>query len=117
MCEFCAEHGEGQVWYLTMKNYGQELLSQGKRREHITAFFQDFEAGVAGSLPMLDAIQALPFVPDLVSRALIARQKKTHFGQVTPIEDVDKVLDMVDSFVRLPCVCRSLTTGRKQVRY
>jgi NAD-dependent dihydropyrimidine dehydrogenase PreA subunit len=30
---------------------------------------------------------------------------------------VDKVLDMVDSFVRLPCVCRSLTTGRKQVRY
>ena len=48
---------------------------------------------------------------------LIARQKKSHFGQVVPIEDVDKILDAIDSIVRLPCVCRSLTTGRREVRY
>jgi len=117
MCEFCTEHGEGKEWYLTMKNYGQELLSQRGRREQITAFVQNFETDVAESLSMLDAIQALPFAPGVVSQAATARQKKIHFGQVAPIEDVDKVLSLVDNIVRLPCPCRSLTTGRQEVRY
>ena len=38
MCEFCAQHGEGQAWYLTMKNYGQEFLAHQERREHIITF-------------------------------------------------------------------------------
>jgi len=117
MCEFCTEHGEGKEWYLTMNNYGQELLAQNGRREQIAAFFQHFEARAARSLAMLDAIQALPFVPDWVGRIATARQKKSHFGQVVPLEDVDQILNLVDSIVRLPCACRSLTTGRRQVRY
>jgi NAD-dependent dihydropyrimidine dehydrogenase PreA subunit len=117
MCEFCARHGEGQAWYLTMKNYGPEFLAQKERRTHIVNFFQHFEADLAELLPMLDAIQALPFVSDLVTPYLIARQKRSHFGQVVPIEDVDRILDAIDSVVRLPCVCRSLTTGRREVRY
>ena len=24
MCEFCTAHGEGQKWYLEMKNYAEE---------------------------------------------------------------------------------------------
>lgn len=28
MCEFCTQHGEGKIWYLQMKNYAQELLSE-----------------------------------------------------------------------------------------
>jgi ferredoxin len=117
VCEFCAQHGEGKAWYLTMKNYSQEFLSQPERREHIVNFFQHFETSLAESLPQLDAVQALPFVPDIVTPYLVARQKKSHFGQVVPIEEVDKILDMMDSVVRLPCVCRSLTTGRREVRY
>jgi hypothetical protein len=89
MCEFCAQHGEGKAWYLTMKNYSQELLSQKERREHIISFFQHFETNLAESLPKLDAIQALPLVPDIVTPYLIARQKKSHFGQVVPIEDYE----------------------------
>lgn len=27
MCEFCTQHGEGQKWYLTMRNYSRESLS------------------------------------------------------------------------------------------
>jgi NAD-dependent dihydropyrimidine dehydrogenase PreA subunit len=117
MCEFCTQHGEGQAWYLNRENYSQELLSQNGLRERVAEFFQNFESSVAQSLSMLDAIQALPFVPDVVGQVATARQKKSHFGQVVPIEDVDKVLGLVDSFVRLPCACRSLTTGRKEVRY
>lgn len=117
MCEFCTEHGEGKQWYLNMKNYSQDMLSQDGRREHIHAFFQDFEVRVAKSLTILDAVQALPFVPGIASRVATSHQKKGHFGQVVPLEDVDRMLDQVDSFVRLPCVCRSLTTGRTETRY
>ncbi|NIN65355.1 MAG: hypothetical protein GTO63_11780, partial [Anaerolineae bacterium] len=28
MCEFCTAHGEGQKWYLEMKNYAEELLHE-----------------------------------------------------------------------------------------
>jgi ferredoxin len=117
MCEFCTEHGEGQAWYLTMKHYSQELLSQNNRAEHIRSFFKDFEVRTASSLSALDNIQALPFVPDIVSRMATYRQKKSHFGQVVPIEDVDRLLGEITSFVRIPCVCRSLTTGRRETRY
>jgi hypothetical protein len=42
MCEFCTEHGEGQVWYRNLKNYGDDLLSQAGRSQQIREFFQDF---------------------------------------------------------------------------
>jgi hypothetical protein len=48
----------------------------------------------------------------MASRVLTSRQKKSHFGQVSLVEDVDKISDRVDSIVRLPCVCRSATTVR-----
>jgi ferredoxin len=35
---------------------------------------------------------------------------------VVPIEDLERIVDMQDSIVRLPCVCRRLTTGR-EARY
>ncbi len=117
MCEFCTEHGEGKAWYLALKNYSQDLLSQDGRREHIRAFFTDFEARTARSLPMLDAVQAMPFVPEIVTRRVVANQKKTHFGQVVPLQDVDLILDQMSSAVRMPCVCRSMTTGSRQMRY
>ena len=117
MCEFCTQHGEGQVWYRNLKNYGDDLLSQAGRSEQIRHFFQDFEAGLASSLPMLDAIQSLPFIPNLASRELTRRQKRSHFGQVVPLEDVDQILDQISSVVRLPCACRSATTGRCETRF
>lgn len=117
MCEFCAEHGEGKVWYLAAKHYGEELLAQDGRREHIASFLRDFEAGAASALGKLDAVNRLPFVSGLASRVLTRRQKKSHFGQVVPLEDVERVLDLVQSVVRLPCACRSLTTGRHEARY
>ena len=43
-------------------------------------------------------------------------QKKEHWGQVVPIEDAQRIVDLQSSIVRLPCVCRSLNTG-KEARY
>jgi ferredoxin len=100
-----------------MKNYSQELLAQNGRKEHIRQFFKDFESRTAASLSMLDKLQALPFVPGAVSQVATHRQKQSHFGQVVPVEDVDRILDQITSIVRIPCACRSLTTGRAETRY
>lgn len=48
-------------------------------------------------------------------RSMATRQSKAnHWGQVVPLEDAEQIIDLQDSIVRLPCVCRSLTTGREE---
>ncbi|MBN2499890.1 MAG: 4Fe-4S binding protein [Anaerolineales bacterium] len=48
---------------------------------------------------------------------ILAQRKTEHFGQVLPIEDVEKVIDMVDSITRMPCGCRYIHTGLADRRY
>ena len=45
---------------------------------------------------------------------MVGRQKKVHFGQVLPIEDVEEIFGFVTSVVRLPCICRHITVGTEQ---
>jgi len=47
----------------------------------------------------------------------VARKQVVHFGQVIPIEDVYKVIDMVSSITRMPCGCRFKTIGKTDKRY
>ena len=48
---------------------------------------------------------------------IVAHRKVEHFGQVLPIEDVEEVIDIVDSITRIPCGCRFITTGKADKRY
>ena len=48
---------------------------------------------------------------------IVAKRKIVHFGQVLPIEDVERVIDLVDSITRMPCGCRFITTGKADKRY
>ena len=116
MCEFCTEHGEGKKWYLVMENYSRELFAQKDREKFIENFMADFEADNAKGLKKLDSIRNKSFLFRFIRRMATRRQKAMHFGQVVPIEDVEQIIDMQSSIVRIPCVCRSLMTGR-QSRY
>ena len=58
-----------------------------------------------------------PPLVQLSEAELLAHRKVRHFGQVPPIEDVEAVIDTVDSITRLPCGCRYLTTGKTNQRY
>jgi len=122
MCEFCTKHGEGQKWYLQMKNYAAELLHEElsacqqeivgtpTRLEWNRLFMKYFVmAGSTGVLPPPSAEPAQP-------KTLADRQVE-HFGQVLPIEDVEQVIDCVDSITRMPCGCRFYTTGKTDQRY
>jgi len=136
MCEFCTKHGEGKKWYLEMKNYADELLhaeiaSSQKdtiramtRLEWLERFYEYVWmppiAGLRKPLEeVLNAINPSPELPDVQAtlEQIMEGKKTTHFAQVIPIEDVEKILDMVDSITRLPCGCRYFTTGKADRRY
>jgi ferredoxin len=114
MCEFCHKHGEGQKWYLRAENYSEDLLSDLKRRKFIADFFSGAEehrqrrTGARRQQPM-------PwFVRSVLRPYIVGRQKKVHFGQVLPIEDVEKVFGFLGNIVRLPCYCRYINLGTEQ---
>lgn len=136
MCEFCTEHGEGKKWYLEMKNYSKELLraelspSQKDtirattRAEWLVRFVENFEGPMVAGVPVpLEQLAAAVFstpelrAPQVSEDELVEGRKITHFGQVLPIEDVERIIDMVDSITRLPCGCRFICTGKADKRY
>ncbi len=135
MCEFCTEHGEGRKWYLEMQNYADELLyaelsaeqkgmvGTGTRYEWANLFWQYFVMpAVNGQVPEQEpspestALPAQPR-PKRTEAEIVHRRQVEHFGQVLPIEDVEQVLDRVDSITRMPCGCRFQTTGKTDKRY
>jgi ferredoxin len=116
MCEFCTQHGEGKKWYLAMENYSIELLDQNNRRKYAAEFLNGFHTRVPSSLNQLDKIRKTPLMK-LAKPILTRAQKQDHYGQVVPMEDVERIFEMVKGAVRLPCVCRRVTTGNMNARY
>ena len=114
MCEFCHKHGEGQKWYLQAKNYSEDLLSDLKRREYIIDFLKHPRRSASG-IENFRKIKSLPgFVQSVVNPYITNRQKISHFGQVVPIEECEKIFDSLGSIVRIACYCRQSTVGNEQ---
>jgi ferredoxin len=116
MCEFCTQHGEGKKWYLQMNNYSQDLLEQDGRREYMIEFLNTFEQRVPAETAQVETLSRTPLARPM-SWYLTGTQKKSHFGQVVPIEEVEQIFAMVEGVIRLPCVCRKVTTGKENARY
>ncbi|MFO7953093.1 MAG: 4Fe-4S binding protein [Bacillota bacterium] len=114
MCEFCHQHGEGEKWYLQAKNYSSDLLNDLNRRNYIQDFFKKPKR-LAKNIARLDDLNRLPtFVRAVVMPAIVKKQKKTHYGQVLPLEDIEKIFGFVNSIIRLPCVCRHVSVSTEQ---
>lgn len=116
MCEFCLKHGEGEKWYLQANNYSDDLLSDVHRRKYIEDFISHPEA-LSDAAHKIDRLSKMPrFIKSLAGRIVTWKMKKTHFGQVVPIEDIKKIFDFTNTIVRVACLCRHITVG-KEKRY
>ncbi len=116
MCEFCVKHGEGEKWYLQARNYSDDLLSDVRRRRFIEEFVSDTD-GLVRANKRLEMLGKAPrLIRSVVGRIVTKRMKKNHFGQVVPIEDIEKIFGFVNSIVRISCICRRVTLG-KEKRY
>jgi len=114
MCEFCLKHGEGKKWYLQAKNYADDLLSDLRRRTFIQTFLSD-PAGLAADVKRLEQLERLPaFIKGLVSGLITRRQKKIHFGQIVPLEDIREIFGFVKTIVRVTCICRQASLGQEK---
>ncbi len=135
MCEFCIQHGEGMQWYLQMKNYSNELLhapitSEQKeaigfdtRLKWVENFVKLFTVpAYKGNYPHKSGTVDELSTGDIPSRKLseeeiLRNSKIEHFGQVVPIEDVERIFSLADSITRMPCGCRLQSTGLTDQRY
>jgi NAD-dependent dihydropyrimidine dehydrogenase PreA subunit len=115
MCEFCTKHGEGKKWYLEAKNYSLDLASDTRRKKLISGFFGMVGESAEESLSQMKKLKTAPrIIQSLISSSITRKYKKEHFGQVVPIEDVEKIFEIVNSVVRLPCICRKTLTGKEE---
>jgi len=116
MCEFCHRHGEGKKWYLQAKNYSDDLLSDLRRRRDLGRGLKDMDNRHRTMRVLGMAFRTRGIVRRLTSWAMTRAMKKHHFGQAVPIEDVERILDITNSVVRMACLCR-YSQGRKDARY
>ncbi len=116
MCQFCAQHGDGKKWYLTMENYSRDLIEQDDRIGYMVDFANSFETRVPGDLAKMEKLKSSP-VHGFAQPFLVNKYRQNHYGQVVPLEEIEEVLDHVDAIARLECVCRRVTTGKKNARY
>jgi len=113
MCEFCHKHGEGKKWYLQAKNYSEDLLSDLKRRKFLSEFTAKPE-DIAESFEKLTKAPKNPLIRNLMTSYSVGKMKKIHYGQVLPIEDVERIFSFVNSVVRIECICRRSFLGSEQ---
>ena len=119
MCEFCLKHGEGEKWYLQAKNYSEDMLSDLRRLKFLEKFSdpEALEREIASMNRGMDRLEKMPwFIRSLFSRMISGKMKKIHFGQVVPIEDIERIFEFTNSIVRVACICRQSTVG-KEKRY
>ncbi len=110
MCEFCTQHGDGKKWYLEAKNYSDDLLSDIKRQNFIIDFFKETPTELPKALEEMERLETAPWVVQwLIKWQLKRKFKKEHHGQVVPLEDVEQMVDMMSTIVRVPCLCRRET--------
>lgn len=116
MCEFCIKHGEGKKWYEVMQNYSRELYAQNNREHYIKNFLNNIHLSFR-HMGILNKTRKVPLVYQFIRRMATRSMKQNHFGQVVPLEDVEMIIDMVQSVTRVPCICRGLTRGSSNARY
>ncbi len=116
MCEFCTRHGEGKKWYDNMANYSEEVFRRVNSEERVRAFLADLHRSMKEDVALaLGWKRRLPRIYRLIAYPLVTRHlKKTHFGQILPLEDLESIFDRFSSVVRLPCVCRKVTLGKEK---
>ncbi len=114
MCEFCHKHGEGKKWYLEASNYVEDLLSDLRRREFIIDFIKRPESLGKSMRRLKDLDRAPGFVKRAIIRHVSNRMKKVHFGQVVPIEEIERIFEFVTSVARYACICRHVSLGSEQ---
>jgi len=129
MCEWCYKHGAGQKWYLNSRNYLRETALEVGAHDYIFELWKQFEKvylqriygismrgpGYKFNTPVVGG--ALKwyvnswFKKEKPLKGRNPRRAEGHPGQVVPLEDAKKILELADPILRVNCACRKMTRG------
>jgi NAD-dependent dihydropyrimidine dehydrogenase PreA subunit len=131
MCEWCFKHGAGKKWYLNSRNYLRETALEVNAEEYIFEVWKQFEKvylqriygismkgpGYKFDIPIIG--RALKwyvnswFRKERPLKGRNPRRAEGHPGQVIPLADAKKILEMAEPVIRVNCACRHMTRGIK----
>ncbi|MFH1017889.1 MAG: 4Fe-4S binding protein [Pseudomonadota bacterium] len=95
-------------------NYSEDLLNDVRRRKFIAEFLTNSGDLTEGAMKMANVEKAPSIVRKVLTWQISRKMKKMHFGQVVPIEDLERILEFVTSITRLACFCRKATIGSEK---
>lgn len=101
-----------------MEHYSEELLNDPDRKAYIQRFIPGIRNNAKSNLDKLEWVKKkVPIAHRFIRKMVTANAKTYHFGQVVPLEDAEKIVEMVQSITRIACICRSVIAGKNDARY
>ena len=119
MCMYCDAYGNPAygdgVWYLNPYNYARQMYKVRKPEETQKGYEIDPET--AARLGFNDALEVLYTEPEKFDEAIKRAddQMAVHtVGQVVPLQEAEKILDIAGPIAAMHCVCRKATRAREE---
>jgi len=120
MCVFCEQYGdpehENGLWYLNPKNYARNMYKLRPPGTGFKGSEASLEADVGlGPVKILEATEkGMEEFVAAVNRAEEEVMKKGATGQVVPLKDAEKVLEIASPMALMACLCRQQTRGKEE---
>jgi len=117
MCFLCDEFGDpnegGGLWYLNPKNYARQMYTlrlpgEGFRKPSGAETSGDLAERARGITDLVEIMEkgSLEEYEDIKHRMNEDRRQRGTEGQVLPLEDADRVLELCSPIGLIACVCR-----------
>ncbi|MBR9705529.1 4Fe-4S dicluster domain-containing protein [Candidatus Pacearchaeota archaeon] len=113
MCELCEKHTKGKTkWYFDPKNYSKEM---GEKRkdflEKVAGVF--YEEWLIDGCGKLEKLSKTPFINTKIIDLGDKLEGRLHGGQVIPLGDAQKILELCENPALLQCPCRDFVGQEK----
>ncbi len=127
MCVYCDMWGDGLVWYLNPKNYARQMYTIRPRVRKAEA-----PKGEADPNSYIKSQKAVVDAMEIGAEAYIAAQNKRKgleeeiakgghegrvggwIGQVVPLRDMEKMVEIADPLGLIGCICRLRFLGKEE---
>ena len=110
MCYLCDDFGDGGIWYLNPKNYARYMYKLRLSGEGFKGADAGPETGARTVPTIRDLVNAAENGDraeyDRISQAISNVRGDGQEGQVIPLKDADKVMDLCSPIGIMSCVCR-----------
>jgi ferredoxin len=112
MCEICKKHGDGGKWYFNPKNYSREMGEARKEfLEKIAG--RHYEEWIVGGYEIIERLMKVPVLDKLAMNLTEKYEERMHGGQIIPLEESLRVLELCENPAILPCPCRGIAGNEK----